>query len=123
MSVKPANRSHGFTPKKKATFIALLADGFTVKDAAEQIGLSRRAAYNHRESDPDFAEAWREAFEESTELLDAEAFQRAMGREEVVGVGKDGQPIVVKKYSDLLLIFLLKSRRPETGVTPLFWTG
>jgi len=22
---KPANRSHGFTPKKKATFIALLA--------------------------------------------------------------------------------------------------
>ena len=114
MTGKPAKRSHGFTPKKKATFIALLAEGFTVTHAAEQIGLSRRAAYNHRESDPAFAEAWDEAYAASTELLEAEAFQRAMGRDEVVGVGKDGQPVVVKKYSDLLLIFLLKARRPAT---------
>jgi hypothetical protein len=46
-------------------------------------------------------------------LLEAEAFQRAVGRDEVVGVDKDGQPIVVKKYSDLLLIFLLRARKPR----------
>ena len=33
--------------------------------------------------------------------------------DEVVGVDSEGIPIVVKKYSDLLLIFLLKARKPQ----------
>jgi len=107
-------KRHEWTSKKKAEFVEALAQGVTVVAAAEAVGMSRSGAYKQRESHPDFAEAWREAYEESTELLEAEAFQRAMGREEVVGVDKDGQPIFIKKYNDLLLIFLLKSRRPET---------
>lgn len=85
----------------------------TVATAADAVKMSRSGAYRQREVDPEFAAAWGEAYETSTELLEAEALQRAMGRDEVVGVDKDGQPIFIKKYSDLLLIFLLKARRPE----------
>jgi len=113
-STKPAPRKrHEWTSKKKAEFIEALAQGVTVVSAAEAVDMSRSGAYKLRENDPDFADAWAEAYAASTELLEAEAFQRAMGREEVVGVDKDGQPVVVKKYSDILLMFLLKSRRPE----------
>ena len=87
--------------------------GVTVGSAAEAVGMSRSGAYKLRETDANFAQAWAEAYAASTELLEAEAFQRAMGRDEVVGVDKDGQPVVVKKYSDLLLIFLLRARRPK----------
>jgi len=102
-----------WTSKKKVAFCEALAMGVTVATAAQSVGMSRSGAYKQRESDPAFAAAWREAYEASTELLEAEAFQRAMGRDEVVGVDKDGQPVVVRKYSDLLLIFLLKARRPR----------
>ena len=113
MAGKPAKRSLGFTPKKRETFLALVAKGYTVTDAVKQVGLSRRAVYYLRDRDPDFAERLREAYEASSELLEAGAFQRAMGRDEVTGVDKDGQPIFIKKYSDVLLIFLLKARKPE----------
>lgn len=104
---------HVWTPKKKAEFCEALAVGMTVATAADAVKMSRSGAYRQREVDPEFAAAWGEAYETSTELLEAEALQRAMGRDEVVGVDKDGQPIFIKKYSDLLLIFLLKARRPE----------
>ena len=112
MTSKPAKRSLGFTIKKKATFIAMLAEGYTVTHAAERVGLSRRAAYYLRDRDPDFAEAWQAAYDASTELLEQECFQRAMGREEPV-LGKDGEIHYLRKHSDLLLIFLLKARRPK----------
>ena len=101
-----------WTPKKKAGFCAALAMGVTVETAARSIGMSRSGAYKVRESDPAFAAAWKQAYEESTELLEAEAFQRAVGREEPV-LGKDGEIHYIKKYSDLLLMFLIKARKPQ----------
>jgi len=50
--------------------------------------------YLWRREDPDFAEAWDEALEEGTDLLEDEARRRAMAG------------------SDHLLMFILKSRRP-----------
>jgi hypothetical protein len=86
--------------------------GITVGSAAQVVGMSRSGAYKLRESDPDFAEAWQEAYEASTELLESECFQRAVGRDEAV-MAKDGSVHYVKRYSDLLLMFLLKARKPK----------
>ncbi len=66
-----------------------------------------------RRHSEDFAAQWREALEEGTDLLDAEARRRA-----VTGVDK---PVYYKgkvvgsitKYSDRLLMFLLKAHRPQ----------
>lgn len=65
-----------------------------------------------RERDTAFAEQWDAAVEAGTDVLEDEALRRA----------KDGtnEPVfyqgvrcgLVRKYSDTLLIFLLKARRP-----------
>jgi hypothetical protein len=109
---KPAKRSHGFTPKKREAFLTMLAEGFFVKDAAKQIGLSRRAVYNLRERDEEFRKAWEEALEEGTEVLEAEAYRRGMGWTETRH-DKNGKPYEVYRYSDNLLMFMLKKRDPS----------
>ncbi len=43
MSGMSAKLSHAFTDKKRETFLALVARGYTVTDSAKQIGFSRRA--------------------------------------------------------------------------------
>lgn len=101
-----------WTDGRKAAFLALVAEGCTVTYAAEQQGLSRRSAYELRDRDAAFKAAWLEAYEESTELLEREAFERAKGRDEAV-MDKKGNIHYVKKYSDILLIFMLKARKPK----------
>ena len=55
-----------------------------------------------------------EASEDAADSLEAEARRRAVeGVEEPVGWYKGQAGGVVRKYSDTLLIFLLKGRRPE----------
>ena len=66
-----------------------------------------------RRHSEDFAAQWREALEEGTDLLDAEARRRA-----VTGIDKPvfykGEVVgSITKYSDKLLMFLLKAHRPQ----------
>jgi len=112
MTSKPVKHSHSFTDKKKETFLALVARGYTVTDSAKQIGFSRRAVYNHRDRDPDFAQAWNEAREEGKERLEAECRRRAMGWAET-RYDKDGNAYEVYRYSDNLLMFMLKKLDPS----------
>jgi hypothetical protein len=72
-----------------------LRDGETVSAAVELAGYSRRSVYEWREADAEFREAWEDAYEQGTEALENIAAQRARDK------------------SDTLLIFLLKSRKPE----------
>lgn len=95
-------------------FIDHLANGGTVSAACQLAVIGRATAYRHRQSDEDFALAWADAEEESTEKLEEEAFRRAFK-----GVTKPVhyQGLVVdfvEEYSDTMLIFLLKARRPDT---------
>ena len=94
-------------------FIAHLANGGTVSKACELAVVGRATAYRHRQSDEDFALAWADAEQESTERLEEEAFRRAFK-----GVRKPVhyQGLVVdfvEEYSDTMLIFLLKARKPD----------
>jgi hypothetical protein len=83
------------TPGRRRRFLAALARGDSVSIAAVSAGATRTPFYVWRADDPQFAADWDQALEAGTDLLEDEARRRAM----------DG--------SDLLLIFLLRARRPE----------
>lgn len=107
-----ARRTLRMSQRKKDKFLAAYARLGTITDAAKEVGISRMSHRRWLAS-----EAYRKAFEaaedESTEVLEKEALRRAVeGREEPVyfnGV----QVGTTRKYSDVLLIFMLKARRPD----------
>jgi hypothetical protein len=76
-------------------FLATLANCGIVRYSCAQAGVGRVAAYNARDRDPQFAAAWDEAIEDACDGLALAARKRAL------------------EASDVLLIFLLKSYKPE----------
>lgn len=94
-------------------FINELRRGASVSSAANFIAVSRTTVYEHREQNDEFKAEWEDAIEEGTDLLEDEARRRAAeGWDEPVFY-KGEQQGTVRKYSDTLLIVLLKARRPE----------
>ena len=92
----------------------------TVTHAAKAAGVDRGTHYNWLETDPDYAEAFDAAQEAASEVLVREARRRAVeGAEEPIVYqgkiqkGEDGRPASVKRFSDILLIFLMKGAMPE----------
>ena len=98
-------------------FIKTLAECANVAEASRVAGISRRTAYAWRNKDSPEGEAfrqrWDEALETAVELLELELRRRAFkGNEEPVFF--QGQKVAtVKKYSDVLGMFLLKAHRPD----------
>ena len=91
-------------------------------------GVGRNTHYDWLKADDDYSAAIDDAKEEAADHLELEARRRAMDglmrirhcKGQVVMVPKDMNnpdgdqiPLVEHEYSDLLLIFLLKSLRPE----------
>lgn len=102
------------TPETKAKFITdVMNFGGNVTKAAEASGISRNEWYRTRAEDPEFHVEWDRAVVLGTESLIDEARRRAYeGVEE--GVYHCGKRVdVVRKYSDTLLMFLIKGHRPE----------
>lgn len=94
-------------------FIKELCRTGNVSAACRKAKVSRKHAYETRQLDVDFAEAWAEALIIATEALEEEARRRAyIGvLEPVFYEGK--QVAKIRKYSDTLMIFLLKAHRPD----------
>lgn len=90
---KPPNAP--VTEEQKQRFLDALRSGASVTEAAQAAPFDRATAYKLRKHDEVFAREWFDTIEEGTETLERECARRAM----------DG--------SDLLMIFLLKARRPE----------
>jgi hypothetical protein len=99
--------------EKRAKFLARLVEGASIHAAAAGAGIGRTTAYEWRDAEPEFAAAWDEAVEAGTDALEDEAVRRARdGIDEPVFY--QGEKCgVVRKYSDTLLIFMLKARRRE----------
>lgn len=106
-------RPPSFTKRKQKRFLEALSQTANVTDACRRCEIARSGAYLWRDENPDFAAAWEEAIERGIDALEDEATRRAHeGRLEPVfyqGV-ECGQ---VRKFSDGLLMFLLRARRPE----------
>lgn len=102
------------TPKKKAeTFLATLAICGNVTRSAEAAGLNRCHLYRRRQNDDAFAKAWDEAECLGVAALEDEARRRAYEgwKEPVFYQGEECG--AVQKFSDTLLIVLLKAHMPE----------
>ena len=109
------------TPKKRwqETFLTELAACGIITDACKAAGVSRQAAYKARERSPTFVAAWDDAVDQAADVMEREAWRRAVeGVEKPVfgslgGRSGSGEIGRVQEYSDTLLIFLLKGARPE----------
>ncbi len=104
----------------REAFLGALSAGASITAACRSADLGRTTVYGWRASDDDFARSWDEAIEGGTDRLEDEAFRRAHDgvAEPVISGGRqvldaDGAPLVVRRYSDNLLVTLLKARRPE----------
>jgi hypothetical protein len=78
----------------KPTFLKVLAEGSSVEMACRAAGTTRHTATKQRKADKEFADQWDQAMEAGTDILEQVAMHRA------------------KDYSDQMLMFLLKARRP-----------
>lgn len=99
-------------PKWVPVFLKHFAQCGVVTAAARKAGINRQSVYVYRDRHPDFAERWKQAEAEAVEMAEAEMHRRA-----VVGVLKPvyqgGEKVgAIREYSDTLLIFMLKARRP-----------
>jgi hypothetical protein len=79
----------------RAPFLEALELTGNVRASCKYARIARQTAYTHRNSDEAFCAEWNERLEEAIELLEGEARARAM------------------VTSDTLMIFLLKSHRPD----------
>jgi len=94
-------------------FLQTLRETGNISAAELRADKSRASVYRARERDEEFAAAWDDALEEAADWLELEALRRAIdGIEE--GRYFRGEMIgTITKYSDSLLMFLLKARRPQ----------
>ena len=101
-------------PKWTKAFIKALIVHGGVTRAAKEAEVSRSVVYDRRDKDVDFNKAWEEALDCYADDLEIEARRRAVDGIVVEEVYEDDKLIRKKlKYSDTLLIFLLKGARPE----------
>lgn len=116
MAAKAKGRTRARTPSKKErleSFLKELGETGLVKQACENSGIGRSTVYEERQRNEDFALAWHDIEEETTEAMEREAIRR--GAEGVKKPVYQGGKLVghVQEYSDTLMIFMLKARRPE----------
>ena len=113
-------------PAKKGrqnAFLEAFRQCATITHAAEIAKVSRRVHYKWIEKDEEYQKAFAEAQFEASDALIAEARRRAIQgvsepvyyKGEVVGS--------IQKYSDTLLIFLIKGDQPEKYREHLHHTG
>jgi len=100
-------------PEQIDKVLDLVSKGSTVQDACLAAGVLKRQFSRIRAADKEIKARFAEAWENGAEVMEAEAFRRA-----VTGVNKPVYQMgfevgVVREYSDTLLIFLLKGRKPD----------
>lgn len=84
-----------------------------VTAACRLMKVGRSTVYEERQRNEAFAVAWADVEERSTEVMEAEAFRRAVDGVETPMVSAGKLVTTVRTYSDGLLTFMLKGRRPE----------
>ncbi len=99
--------------RKQSAFLVAFTEHATVAAAAAAAHVGRRTHYNWLQADEAYAARFKDVEEGVTEALEAEARRRAQcGVDEPVHY--QGKRVdTIRRYSDTLLIFLLKARRPE----------
>jgi hypothetical protein len=101
------------TPKDRAAFLEALRNSGNVSTSCKIAGLPRSCVYDWRAADPEFAAEWAAAVELGYDALEDEAVRRGC-EGYLKPVFHQGKEIgAIREYSDTLLIFMLKARRPD----------
>jgi len=120
----PDNASNAIRPRKRTDrrmtrVLEVLAEGLSLKKASIAAGISKTTVDYWRKHDPSFAQEVLDAIDQGTERLEDEALRRAVDGVERPIYNKDGDLKGTEKlYSDNLLMFMLKARKPATYREP-----
>lgn len=94
-------------------FLAAFDEHLMVSKACEVVGIHRSTAYLERQRNESFAVAWADVEERTVERLESEMFRRAHDGVEKMVVSAGKRLGVERQYSDTLLMFALKAKRPD----------
>jgi len=98
---------------KKAALLAHFSENGNITAAARHVGVKRTTHYIWLEKDKEYAAEFKKAQRAARDALESEAIRRAVyGVDEPVHY-KGERIDTIKKYSDTLLIVLLKGHYPE----------
>ena len=106
---RPKDIVEDWAPK----FIGALMEGETVIGSCRFANVHVSTAYDRRKVDLQFARAWKEAADIGTENLEQEAARRAFHGTIKPVFHRGVECGEIREYSDTLMIFLLKARKPE----------
>lgn len=105
------------TVQYKKAFLERFAATGNISRACRETGVARMSVYEWKANDPEFLAAFAEAETVGTELLEEHAWRRSTdGVTSVRPVYYEGERVGEYeeiRYSDVLLMFLLKARRPD----------
>jgi len=99
--------------KRKKLLESLVETGGNVSRSCLLAGVSKVAAYEWRKCDAEFATEWDEAIETGTEAMEEEARRRAFQGVDKPVFYQGEECGAIREYSDTLMIFLLKARKPD----------
>lgn len=95
------------------TFLSAVMQGASVRGAVKAARIHITLPYKRRIDDEAFRKAWKEAAEVGTEQMEQEAARRAYHGTCKPVYYKGVKCGFVREYSDTLMMFLLKGRKPE----------
>lgn len=84
-----------------------------VNKSCELAGISYSEVYRRRQVDPEFQKRFEDAYEQGVQRLEDEAVRRAFEGVEEPVFYKGEMVANITKFSDTLLMFLLKGNRPD----------
>lgn len=100
--------------RNQQAFLAAYRETGNVRRACEAAGVGRSSHYRWLTEEEGYRTSFQDAQDDAVDLLEEEARRRAVeGVEEPVGWYQGSPGGTVLKYSDTLLMFLLKGIRPE----------
>lgn len=99
--------------KNQRAFLAAYSECGNITHAAKIAQVARTLHYKWLDDCPEYVEAFKDADEKAADSLEKEARRRATEGVDEPVFYKGEECGAVRKYSDTLLIFLLKGIRPE----------
>ena len=99
--------------KQKNEFLNIYIETGTIGRAAKASGITRQTHYNWLKEDAAYKKAFGEAKEMAGDLLEEEAYRRAVDGTEMCVYYKGKKVDSYRKMSDALLILLLKGAKPD----------
>ena len=103
--------------QRQQAFLAAYRNCMSVRRACELAGIGRTTVYGWCERFPEFKQAFDAATEDVNDSIDDEIMRRAKDGwdEPAISAGRlvrdsDGEPLMIKRYSDTLMTMLAKSR-------------